>query len=61
MIKSLFGNPLTTLGGVLMAVGVYLAGQPGAWGVVGQVLLGIGGLLTGGAAQDARTKTGGGL
>lgn len=56
IFSSLFANPKTTLGGVLNAVGIYLAGQPGAWAIAGQVLMAVGTLIIGAAAKDAATK-----
>lgn len=48
-------NWKTTLGGILAAVGTYLANsQTGALNVVGQILNIVGVLLLGGAAVDSK-------
>ena len=55
IVNALFGNLRTTLGGCIAAVGTYLAGQPGGWSVVGQVLMALGTFLIGAFGKDATT------
>ena len=55
ILGSLFGSPKTTLGGLLGAVGTYLATQPGGWMILGQVLNGLAFVILGSAAKDATT------
>jgi len=59
LVNSLFGNPRTTLAGVVGAIGAYLITQPGAWGVVGQILLGLGALFLGVNGKDAAVGSSG--
>jgi hypothetical protein len=55
ILNALFGNWRTTLSGVITAVGTYLLTQPGAWSVVGQVLMAVGALGLGVNSKDAST------
>jgi Na+/phosphate symporter len=59
LMNSLFGNPRTTLAGIVGAIGAYLITQPGAWGVVGQILMGLGALFLGVNSKDAAVGSSG--